>query len=193
MPPKPPADSSSPPVPIIVLTGFMGVGKSTIGRVLACSLHWRFVDLDCEIERRTSLRIHEIFAQQGEARFRQLENEALRAVLTTADTPGVIALGGGTYVQQENSELLRACGARVVFLELELETLLQRCRALTDRPEQNPRPLAADEAAFCALYAQRLPLYRQAELTVNAHDKTADQVAQEIASALGLRTANHGR
>ena len=171
----------------------MAVGKSTIGRVLASLLHWRFVDLDCEIERRTSLRVDQIFAQHGEPRFRQLESETLRAVLTAAGTPCVIALGGGTYVQPENSALLAQSGARVVFLELEVETLLQRCRALSQRPEQNLRPLAADEAAFCALYAQRLPLYRKAELTVNAHDKTADQVALEIASLLGLRAANHGR
>lgn len=171
----------------------MAVGKSTIGRVLAGLLHWPFVDLDYEIERRAGLRIHEIFAQHGESRFRQLETETLRAVLMTATTPVVIALGGGTYVQPENSALLAESGARVVFLELEVETLLQRCRALSARPEQNPRPLAADEAAFCALYARRLPLYRKAELTVNAHDKTADQVALEIASLLGLCLANHGK
>jgi shikimate kinase len=177
----------------VALTGFMAVGKSTIGRVLACLLHWRFVDLDCEIERRTSHTIRDIFTQRGEPYFRQLENETLHAVLTAANNPMVIALGGGTYVQPENSALLRKHGVRVVFLELELETLLQRCRALDNRPEQNPRPLAVDEAAFCTLYAQRLPVYRQAELTVAAHGKTADQVAQEIATALDLGAANHSR
>ena len=191
MPSSPPANGSVSPAPVVALTGFMAVGKSTIGRVLASLLHWWFVDLDCEIEQRTGLRVHQIFAQHGEPRFRQLECETLRAVLTTASTPGVIALGGGTYVQPQNSALLAESGARVVFLELEVETLLQRCRAISERPEQNSRPLAADEAAFRALYAQRLPIYRNAELTVNAHDKTADQVAQEIASALGLRDANH--
>ena len=192
MPPTSPADNSPSRAVIVALTGFMAVGKSTIGRVLASQLHWRFIDLDCEIERRTGQTIHEIFTQQGEVRFRELERDTLRAVLTAGSTPGVIALGGGTYVQAENSALLRECGARVVFLELELETLLQRCRALNERPEQNPRPLAADEASFCALYAARLPIYRNAELTVNAYDKTADEVAQEIASALGLRVVNHG-
>ncbi len=189
----PPADSPSSRAPVVALTGFMAVGKSTIGRVLASLLHWRFVDLDCEIERRTGQAIHGIFTQQGELGFRRLERETLHAVLTTARTPGVIALGGGAYVQPENFALLAESGARVVFLELEVETLLQRCRAISERPEQNPRPLAADEAAFCALYAQRLPSYRKAELTVNAHDKTADQVALEIASLLGLRVANHNK
>ncbi len=187
------ANPSLPTAPVVALTGFMAVGKSTVGRVLASLLRWRFVDLDCEIERSTGQRVQEIFARQGEPHFRQLESEALRSVLMASTAPSVIALGGGTYVQVENSALLRERGARVVFLELELEKLLQRCRAVSERPEQNPRPLAADEMAFCALYAQRLPAYRKAELTVNAHDKTADQVAQEIASTLGLRATHHGR
>jgi shikimate kinase len=178
---------------VVALTGFMAVGKSTIGRVLASLLHWRFVDLDCEIERTTGQRVQEIFAQHGEAHFRQLESVTLRSVLMASSTPSVIALGGGTYVHTGNSSLLRERGARVVFLELEVETLLQRCRALSERPEQNPRPLAADEAAFCALYVERLPVYRRAELTVRTHEKTADEVAQEIASTLGLRVAKYGR
>lgn len=178
---------------MVALTGFMAVGKSTIGRVLASSLHWRFVDLDCEVERRAGQRVPEIFGMYGEARFRQLESEALHSILTTTDAPTVLALGGGTFVQPENSALFRERGVRVVFLELEIETLLQRCRALDERAEQNPRPLAADETRLRSLYAQRLPLYRKAGLTVNAHNKTADQVAQEIAAALGLRTANPSR
>jgi shikimate kinase len=187
------ANASSPTAPVVALTGFMAVGKTTVGRVLASLLRWRFIDLDCEIERRCSQRVQEIFAQHGEPHFRQIESVALRSVLVASYTPSVIALGGGTYVQRENSALLRERGARVVFLELEVETLLQRCRALSERPEQNPRPLAADEATLCALYAERLPAYRQAELTVSAHDKTAEQVAQEIASTLGLRVTNHDR
>jgi shikimate kinase len=188
-----PSKSSLPAPPVVALTGFMAVGKSTIGRALASLLHWRFVDLDCEIEARSHLAIREIFVQRGETEFRRLESEALHSVLTTAKTPIVIALGGGTFVQPLNSSVLRDCGAYVVFLELEIETLLQRCRTLSDRSEQNPRPLAADEAAFCALYAERLPLYRQADITVVARGKNEDQVAGEIASALGLRVPNPGR
>jgi shikimate kinase len=185
---SPPANNSSPAPPVVALTGFMAAGKSTIGRALATRLHWRFIDLDSEIEARSRLSIRQIFSQQGEIRFRQLESDALRSVLTTAKTPTVIALGGGTYVQPENFALLRDHGAHVVFLELEIETLLRRCRSLNvnGRPEQNPRPLVSDEAAFCALYAERLPLYRRAELTVIARDKDEEQVAEEIALALGL-------
>lgn len=170
----------------------MAVGKSTIGRELACLLHWHSVDLDCEIERVAGMRVQEIFAKRGEEHFRQLEHAALRSVLAASDTPTVIALGGGTFVQPSNAALLRERGVRVVFIELDIDNLLQRCREAVDPSRQNPRPLARDEAAFCALYEQRLPFYRQAELTVSAHGKNAQQVAREITAALGLsRSGKH--
>jgi shikimate kinase len=167
----------------------MAAGKSTIGRELACLLHWRCIDLDGEIERRSGLHVHEIFAQHGEAHFRQLESETLRWVLNVAVSPTVLALGGGTFVQAVNADLLRERGAHVVFIELDMQKLLQRCREAVDR-SHNPRPLAAqDEAELCRLYEQRLPFYRQAELTVSARGKHAQEVAREIAAALGLSVA----
>ncbi len=175
---------SSPP--IVALAGFMAAGKSTVGRALGSLLRWRVVDLDCEIECRSHLPIHEIFAAYGEPRFRQIEADALRSVLERACTPTVIALGGGTFIQPQNAELLRRQGVHVVFLELAVEELLQRCRTAAGRSPQNPRPLADDAEAFCTLYAQRLPFYRKAELIVNTAGKTAEQVAHEIAAALHL-------
>lgn len=167
----------------------MAAGKSTIGRELACLLHWRAVDLDYEVERRAGLRVHEIFAQHGEAHFRRLESDALLSVLDEAVNPTVIALGGGTFVQAGNAELLRERGARVVFLELDMQKLLQRCREAVER-SHNPRPLAAqDEAELCRLYEQRLPFYRLADLTISPRDRNAQQVAREIATALGLSEA----
>jgi len=190
-----PAQNSLPAPPVVALTGFMAAGKSTIGRALATRLHWRFIDLDGEIEAHSHLSIRQIFNQHGEIRFRQMESEALESVLTTLKKPTVIALGGGTYVQPQNFALLRDHGVQAVFVELEIETLLRRCRILNvnGRPEQNPRPLVSDEDAFRALYAERLPLYRRAELTVLASDKNEDQVAEEIALALGLPGPPHGR
>jgi shikimate kinase len=167
----------------------MAAGKSTIGRELACLLHWRAVDLDCEIQRSCGMPVRQIFAQHGEEHFRRLESDALRSVLSAAVSPTVIALGGGTFVRQQNAIMLRERGARVIFLELDVQKLLQRCRETAEHTQQNPRPLARDEAAFCALYEQRLPSYRQAELTLNTHGKTAHQMAREIASALGLSPA----
>jgi len=164
----------------------MAAGKSTVGRTLASLLRWRFIDLDCEIVCRSGQQIHEIFAQHGEPRFREIEAQALHNVLQQIQTPTVIALGGGTFAQPQNAALLTGSGARVVFLELPVELLLERCRAAAQRAPQNPRPLAADEEAFCALYAQRLPYYRKAGLTVHTRGKSAPQVALQIADVLGL-------
>ncbi len=168
------------PAPIVALTGFMAAGKSTVGRALADLLGWRFVDLDCEIESCAGLRIHEIFARHGEAHFRQLEAEALRRSLRDSSVATVIALGGGTFIDPRNAESLRRQGARIVFLEMPVGKLLQRCRAAGEAT----RPLASDAAAFCALYAQRLPQYRQAELVINTEGKAAGEVAREIARRL---------
>jgi shikimate kinase len=171
---------------IVALTGFMAAGKSTVGRVLASNLRWRFFDLDCEIECRSKLRIHELFATHGEPHFRRIEADALRSILEQASAPTVIALGGGTFIEPQNADLLHTHGAHVVFLELAAEELLRRCQAVSERSAQNPRPLAADAEAFCALHAQRLPHYRKAELIVNTEGKAAEQVAREIVAALHL-------
>jgi shikimate kinase len=167
----------------------MAAGKSTIGRELACMLHWRCIDLDAEIERRSGLLVHEIFARHGEAHFRQLESVTLQSVLNATVNPTVLALGGGTFIQAVNADLLRERGAHVIFVELDIQQLLQRCREAVDR-SHTPRPLAAqNEAELCRLYEQRLPFYRQANLTVSARGKHAQQVAREIAAALGLSVA----
>ena len=173
--------------PVVALTGFMAAGKSTIGRALASLLRWSFIDLDYEVECRAGMAIAEIFTLHGETRFRQLESECLHAVLAGVNAPTVIALGGGTFIQPENADALRQRNARVVFVQTDLEKLLARCRSAADH-SQNPRPLARDEDAFCALYQQRLPHYRKAELTVETHDKEAGETAREIALALNLLT-----
>ncbi len=181
---KPAKRTSSPPV--VALTGFMAAGKSTVGRTLGSLLHWSSFDLDYEIERGQKLQVREIFERHGEPRFRELETDALRTLLERASAPTVIALGGGTFVQSQNAELLRAYRAHVVFLETDVKDLLQRCRTASARNSGNPRPLAQDPEAFYALYAERLPSYRKAKLTVNTESKTADQVAREIAAVLKL-------
>jgi shikimate kinase len=185
------AQPDSPP-PIVALTGFMAAGKSTVGRVLASILRWRFIDLDCEIECRSQLRISELFATYGEPHFRQVEADALRKVLEQASAPTILALGGGTFIQPQNADVLHEYGAQVAFLELDIDELLQRCRAAGERSGQDPRPLAADIDAFCALYARRLPFYRRADLVVNTAGKAAEQVAREIEAALHLAAGKLG-
>jgi len=171
---------------IVALTGFMGAGKTSVGRALAALLRWAFVDLDQEIEARQKLLIREMFQLHGELRFREIETDTLRVILEQVSAPKVIALGGGTFVQSSNADLLRECGARVVFLETPIEQLLQRCAVVTQSSTENLRPLAADPDAFCALYARRLPHYRSADLTVSTAGKTVEENAGEIASSLHL-------
>src|SRR5579862_7566417 len=101
---------------MLCLTGFMGSGKSTVGRLLAAQLAWHFADLDSEIERHTGLPISQIFEQKGETVFRELEHECLVRVLGSAserDTKMILALGGGTVAQPRNAALLRDFGLPV--------------------------------------------------------------------------------
>jgi shikimate kinase len=173
---------------IVALTGFMGAGKTSVGRALAALLGWAFLDLDQEIELRQKLPIREIFQFHGELRFREIEADTLLAILEQVSAPTVIALGGGTFIQDRNAALLRERGAHVVFLETPMRQLLQRCRVATRSSAENLRPLAADPDAFRALYAQRLPHYRAARITVRTRGKTIEDLAREIASSLPLAT-----
>jgi shikimate kinase len=176
--------SPQPKHSLIVLTGFMGSGKSSVGRALATLLDWNFVDLDAEIEKVEGRKIRYIFANDGEPTFREIETARLRSVLATRPRPRVLATGGGTYVQEHNAKLLRAAGATVVFLEASPETLLQRCCPKGSESSETIRPLARDRDAFMRLYEQRLPFYRTADLTVNSENKQPEAVAQEIAERL---------
>lgn len=184
---NPPAPIQRQAVSIIALSGFMGAGKSTAGRALAAHLGWDFCDLDCEIEQREQCTIGDIFRRLGEARFRDIETEVLRAVLENSSGRLVIALGGGTPVQPRNADLLRNASACLAFLELDIEQLFQRCQAGEAPLTENARPLASDRGAFGRLYAERLTFYRGADLIVNTSDRTVEQVVAEIVSALRLK------
>lgn len=168
---------------LVALTGFMGAGKSTVGRALASALDWSFLDLDDELERLQQLRIRDLFRSVGEARFREIESATLKSVLDDIAYNTVIALGGGTFIQPANVDLLAARRARVVFLDTPVEELLQRC-LVSASPDENLRPLATDTEAFRKLFEQRLPRYRTAHLMVATSGKTANQIAQEIVLAL---------
>jgi len=171
---------------LIALTGFMGSGKSSVGRALASLLGWSFVDLDGEIEREQGRKIREIFAGEGEAAFREIESVCLREVAANVQRPVVLATGGGTFVQSANAELLRAEGALVVFIHATPETLLNRCSVETG--EQGVRPLAQNRDEFMRLYEQRLPVYRTANFSVNSDGKSPEAVAREVVDLLNLAT-----
>ena len=170
---------------LVVLTGFMGSGKTTVGRALAELLGWDFIDLDEVIERRERDTIRKIFANRGEPEFRQVEHAALRELVAQCTTPTVIALGGGTFVHERNRAILAESQARTVFLQVAVEEMIRRCDE-DDSDEENLRPLAKDAESFRRLHDERLPFYHRATLTIDAHGKTAEEIAREIAEALQL-------
>jgi shikimate kinase len=164
---------------LVVLIGFMGAGKSTIGRALARRLGWRFVDLDRWIERREHRRIAQIFADEGEAAFRAIEADALATVLSDRNSPQVLALGGGAWVQPANADRVKSAGARVVFLDASIEQLRRRCGAIAGK-----RPLFQDEEQFRKLYATRRQSYMQAHMRVDTSGRSVGQVADELAQLI---------
>jgi shikimate kinase len=176
--------STSAP-PIVVLTGFMGSGKTTAGRALAEMLLWEFVDLDEWIEREQQTSIREIFERFGETEFRKIEQSALRRVLAECSCPTVLALGGGTFAQSNNGPVLRREGLRTVFLEVSVEEMLKRC-AGEEGEAHIVRPLAVDQARFRELYELRLESYRKADFTVSAELLMPGELAREIAARLQL-------
>jgi shikimate kinase len=177
---------------MVCLTGFMGSGKSTVGRLLAAQLAWHFVDLDAEIERHTGLQISQIFEQRGEAVFRDIEHECLSRSLGWASEQNarvVLALGGGTFAQPRNAALIRnfgfsqRAGVAVIWLDCAMETLLQRCVLMGDRP------LFQDEASFRRLYRERLPYYQQADYRVESSGEAIRVVEQILAIGIFDRSA----
>ncbi|HEY0553525.1 MAG TPA: shikimate kinase [Thermoanaerobaculia bacterium] len=164
----------------IFLTGFMGCGKTTIGRRLARKLEVEFVDLDEEVERRAGMTVRQIFETQGEPAFRQMEAEALRGTLALPDA--VVALGGGTMAFEANAALVEASGLSI-WINPAFATIASRIggRGKSDRP------LFKDDAQALALYRERLPAYRRADLTM---DVAPREGPEEIAARIALRIGN---
>ena len=166
---------------LLCLTGFMGSGKSTAGRLLAGQLGWTHVDLDRRITEASGSTIPEIFARAGEVEFRRIETEQLARIVAesdAADKARVVSLGGGTIAQSQNLALLREHGTTLIWLHCPVEELLRRCAQITDRP------LFRDESSFRRLYQERLPTYQLADYRV---DSQADpwRVVEQIL-ALGI-------
>ena len=183
MPPPRRSPRTQRPPERIVLTGFMGSGKSTVGPLLAAELGWTFVDLDSEIERRTGSTIPQIFAARGEESFRKEETAALVTALGHANT--VIALGGGAPETLANRLLLEQTPATaVVYLAAPFATLAERCSQQAADPTATARPNFADLAAAQARFDNRQPLYRRlAHLCVETETLTpADSVAAVISA-----------
>jgi len=165
----------------IFLIGFMGAGKTTVGKVLARRLGWTFEDLDEIIERDRGVSVASIFAEAGEAGFRRLEHAALKKLLDGKRQDLVVALGGGAFAQTENRRLLEQAGATTVLLQAPLEELWRRCRQ-----DNKNRPLARKEAeaGFAKLFAERQDTYELARFRVQTMNKAVEQVAAEIEQKL---------
>jgi shikimate kinase len=148
--------------PGVYLAGFMGSGKSTIAHLLADRLGWDFIDLDAEIEAAENTTIAELFEARGEPEFRRIETEALKTVMRRIDRgmPTVIALGGGSFVQPVNAQLLDGHGISV-WLDCPFETIAARIE------NADSRPLARDRERFRQLYEDRRQAYGRANYRID--------------------------
>lgn len=159
----------------IVLTGFMGTGKTTIGQLLAKKLGRRFIDTDEVIEEKENRRIVDIFAQDGEAYFRAAEKQAVEQAGTLSSC--VIATGGGVVLDKENMDKLRAGGV-IVNLHAPLELILARTAG-------GGRPLLNEQSReqVAARMAQREPFYADYDFRVEVGGKSPMEIAEEIITA----------
>ncbi len=165
------------PLRRIVLTGFMGSGKSTVGPLLAQRLGWSFLDVDDVIVAEVGMPIADFFARHGEAAFRTHEHATI-ARLASGDAL-VLALGGGAIEHAATRNLLlTAPGTLLVHLEVELATTLARCRGT-----EQTRPVLADQANLASRYRRRLPLYRTAPVSISVDALTPEQVVEAIVQA----------
>ena len=159
----------------IFLTGFMGAGKTAVGRRLGERLGLPFADLDEEIERRSGLTVREIFDRSGEPEFRRLERATLVELIDRPDL--VLATGGGTPAFEPTARLLESGGV-TVWLNPPFATIVERIGALG----KQTRPLFRDETEAWRLYRSRLTAYRASDLRVDvAPGETEDEVAARVA------------
>lgn len=162
----------------IVLVGLMGCGKSSVGRRLAARLGLPFVDADTEIELAAGKTIPEIFADYGEAHFREREHLVISRLLCAG--PQVLATGGGAFMREDTREAIKAA-AISVWLRAELSVLMRRVVRRTDRPMLKT---ADPEATMRELMDIRYPVYAEADLTVESREVSHEVVVNDIVAAL---------
>ncbi len=176
------------PILRIVLTGFMGAGKSTLGPLVAEGIGWRFIDVDAVLVESEGRSIAELFEQAGEARFRALEEEAIARLLTLEQT--VLALGGGALESDfTRARLLGSPGTHVVFLETPLETALARCARQAGGAV---RPVLLDQNALAGRFTRRLAHYRQAHQTLDTAYGTPGELARLLLASLEPHLKSRG-
>jgi len=154
----------------IFLVGFMAAGKTTIGRALAAALAFDFIDLDEHIEKQAGKSVREIFAEMGEAHFRQLEQKAIIESRSWQNT--VVALGGGAYINDGNRALLRDIG-KTLWLDCPLEVCLSRIA------QDGSRPLAKSREQMRELLEKRLPAYSQSDYRIPVEGKSIEEIISD--------------
>jgi shikimate kinase len=184
---RPARTNRSPQTRAVILVGFMGAGKSTVGRVLAKQLGWTFEDLDDRIEQREKQSVAQIFRNAGEAEFRRAEHEALKELLNElrSGCEKVIALGGGAFIEKSNIRLIEAARLPTIFLDAAAEELWTRCRQQAEE-RGTERPLLGSPERFRELYEQRRPLYLAASLRQETGGKEVEEIASDLIQVLGL-------
>jgi len=158
----------------IILTGFMGTGKTAVGRELSKILDMKLIDVDTEIEKSEKITINEIFKQFGEPRFREIETDMIRKLSESKNA--IISTGGGAVLKQENMDILRKNGV-IVCLTASSETIFKRTSTNNDRPllqVENPLERINELLNF------RKPFYQKADVMIDTEGKTPLQIADEI-------------
>lgn len=164
----------------IIITGFMGAGKTTVAASLARQLNCRLIDLDATIEQREGRSVPSLIKEEGEEQFRATETLVLRQVLEE-NSACVIALGGGAWTLERNRALIHEHDCLTIWLDASFELCWQRIT----RDKHSPRPLAGTRRSTRQLYDARRPLYELAALRVDVNaGRSAAKVAAEIVQAL---------
>ncbi len=164
---------------VVILTGFMGSGKSSVGKIVAERLGCRFVDMDTEIIAAAGCSINDIFAHDGEQSFRNMESSQLEKILSAGEG-SVVATGGGAVIAAANRSLMRRRGV-VVNLKVTLEQVMARLKGCSDRPL-----LAGEDAVKRAetLMDEREQFYAAADIRIDTDGKSVEDVATEILCCL---------
>lgn len=188
LPHNEPSPLTSPIEQNIVLVGFMGCGKSTVGREVGLQLNYPLVDTDCLIESSVGMSIPKLFKQRGEEHFRNLETDLLRQLHASERTKQIISTGGGLPVRAKNREWLKKLGY-VVWLRASVDTVLERTS------KSNHRPLLDTECPrqkIEGMLAVRDPIYEEvADLTINTDDLAISETVHGIIESASYHFNNY--
>ncbi|MCD8223119.1 MAG: shikimate kinase [Clostridiales bacterium] len=166
----------------LILIGFMGAGKTSVGEAYAKKSGWPIVDTDQLIEEEAGMTISRIFAEKGETVFRETETAVMQRLLSDCDNT-VISVGGGLPLREENRKILKELGT-VVFLRVQKETVLKRLAGDTTRPLLQTDDV---EARVGELLAYRNPIYAEAaHIVIDTDDRTPDEIAVSAGQKAGF-------